>query len=733
MSAGSARAATAIVDDMGKDANLSNLAPATLPEDAPWRGNDEREVARMLKTLLGNIDGMVYRCHDDDLWTMEFVSDGCTRVTGYQPYELLHNNMVSYESLTLPEDRARVRNTIHAALAQRRRFDIGYRIRHRNGSLRWVWERGIGLYAHDGRVLAIEGIIQDVTERELAFQALREAERRYHSLFENALEGIFRTTPDGHYLDANPALARIYGFESPQVLMDGLRDIGAQLYVDPGRREEFMNVIRVRGSIAGFESQIYRRDGSTIWISENARAVFDVHGVVSYYEGTVEDITERKDYQARIEQQANFDELTGLANRSLLKDRLHQDILAATRLNTQLAVLFIDLDHFKYINDSLGHQVGDELLKEMAQRLRSCVREWDTVARLGGDEFVLVYHGQSGPDEVRLVGERVIHVLSQPWRIEQGEFHIGSSVGAAMFPGDGTDAETLLKNADAAMYRSKESGRNMLQFFTAEMNVRMMERLAMERRLRGAVEREHLLLHYQPRVDMASGRIVGAEALVRWQAPGEELIPPIRFIPLAEETGLIVEIGRFVLRSACAQARAWMDAGHAPLMISVNVSPRQFRQDTFVESVANALRESGLPPHLLELEITESMVVHDAPRLIRMLEDLRLLGVQIAVDDFGTGYSSLSYLKRFPVQRLKIDRSFVADVTRNADDAAIVRTIIALGHNLGLRVVAEGVEVQAQLDFLRANGCDEMQGFLFSEPVTAEAFEAQLVSRPAQR
>ena len=697
-----------------------------LAADAPWAGNDEREVARMLKTLLGNIDGMVYRCHDDEPWTMEFVSEGCARVTGYQPFELLFNNLVSYESLTLPEDRARVREVIGTALGQRLRFDVGYRIRHRNGSVRWVWERGIGLYDAQGNVLAIEGIIQDVTERELAFQGLREAERRYHSLFENAIEGIFRTSPEGQYLDANPALARIYGFESPQALIHELRDIRAQLYVDSDRRAEFMKVIRVRGSVAGFESQIFRRDGSCIWISENARAVVDAAGVVAYYEGTVEDITERKDYQARIEQQANYDELTGLANRSLLNDRLRQDILAATTLGTQLAVLFVDLDHFKYINDSLGHQIGDELLKVMAERLRSCVREWDTVARLGGDEFVLIYHGQSGPDEVRHVGERVLKVLAEPWLIEHGEFHVSSSVGVAVFPTDGTDTETLLKNADAAMYRAKESGRNTLQFFTAELNARMMERLAMERRLRRAVEREHLLLHYQPRIDMASGRVVGAEALVRWQAPGETLIPPARFIPLAEETGLIVEIGRFVLRTACAQGRAWLERGYEPLVISVNVSPRQFRQENFVATVAAALRESRLPPELLELEITESMVMHDAPRLIRMLEELRQLGVQISVDDFGTGYSSLSYLKRFPVHRLKIDRSFVADVTRNPDDAAIVRTIIALGHNLGLCVVAEGVESDAQLEFLRANGCDEMQGFYFGLPLPVDRFEETL-------
>ena len=721
---------------MAPSAQLSphKIAPAEAPPRdgasavAPWQNGHEGDIARMLKTLLGNIDGMVYRCLNDPAWTMEFISEGCARVTGYEPGDLLFNHRLSYESLTHRDDRARVRSGIQAALAQRQRFDIEYRIQHADGSTRWVWERGVGLYSPQGEVLAIEGIVQDITERERTFQALRDAERRYHSLFENAIEGIFRTTPDGQYLDANPALARIYGYDSPEELMRSLRDIKRQLYVDPARRAEFMNVIRVRGSVIGFESQIYRRDGSTIWISENSRAVFDAQGQITHYDGTVEDITDRKHYQARIEQQANYDDLTNLANRSLLKDRLRQGILTAESFGTQLAVIFVDLDHFKYINDSLGHQIGDQLLKVMAERLLSCVREWDTVARLGGDEFVLIFNGHTTAEEVRIVAERVLRIIAEPWTTELGEFHVTSSVGVALFPEDGKDAETLLKNADAAMYRAKESGRNTLQFFTAELNARLTERLEMEQRLRRAVEHEHLLLHYQPRLDLVSGRILGVEALVRWQAPGEPLIPPGRFIPLAEETGLIVDIGRFVLNRACAQAVAWQSQGHPPLIVSVNVSPRQFRQDNFVDTVSAALRESGLAPQYLEIEITETMVMHDAPRMIRMLEELRQLGVQISVDDFGTGYSSLSYLRRFPVHRLKIDKSFVADVTDNAEDAAIVRTIITLGHNLGLKVVAEGVETAAQLEFLRSNGCDEMQGFYFSRPLPPAELAALLIT-----
>ena len=691
-----------------------------------WRDDATRDAARMFRTLLGNIDGMVYRCLSDADWTMEFVSDGATRVTGYDPSDLLFNQRISYESITWPEDRPRVRRAIDAALSARSRFDVEYRIRHADGTLRWVWERGAGLYDAAGRTLAIEGIVQDVTMRQTTLHALRAAERRYHSLFENAIEGIFRSTPDGHYLDANPALARIYGYDSPADLMEGLRDIRNQLYVDPQQREKFMMEVRIRSAVIGFESQVYRRDGSIIWISENARAVFDENGLVSHYEGTVEDVTERRTYQSRIEQQANYDALTGLANRTLLHERLRHSLHTADADGNPLAVIFVDLDHFKYINDSLGHPAGDSLLQIMSTRLRNCVREGDTVARLGGDEFVLLCHCPGGADEVPAMAERVLRVIAEPWSHELGEFHVTSSLGVALYPQDGSDPETLLKNADAAMYRAKDSGRNTLQFFTAELNDRLTERLDLERRLRKAMERDHLCVHYQPRVDLASGEIVGAEALLRWHVPDEVPVPPSRFIPIAEETGLIVELGRYVLRTACRQNRSWQDEGRQRLVVSVNVSPRQFVHDNFVDMVSEVLRETGLEAQCLELEITESMVMEDAPRFIRILGELRQLGVQTSIDDFGTGYSSLSYLRRFPVHRLKVDRSFVTDVTTNPEDAAIVRTIIALGHNLGLKVIAEGVETPAQLEFLRRIDCDEVQGFIFSPPVPAASLGQML-------
>ena len=702
---------------------VSPSSASTRADEPELPADAAREKARVLQTLLGNLEGMVYRCRDDADWTMEFVREGCGTVTGYDPADLLLNGRISYEELTHPDDRAGVRAAIAEALVARRRFDIEYRIRRADGALRWVWERGVGIYDASGATVAIEGIVQDVTERVEAEAALRDAERRYRSLFDNAIEGIFRTTPDGRYLDANPALARIYGYASPAELIESLHDIGRQLYVEPARRDEFMSLVKARGEVSGFESQIYRKNGDVIWISENARAVCDDEGVVRHYEGTVEDVTERRLYQARSERQANYDTLTGLANRSLLHDRLQQGILTAASYGTRLAVVFVDLDRFKLINDCLGHDAGDELLCVMAARFKSCVREFDTVARLGGDEFVLLINGQGGPDSMTGRMERILEIVSQPWRSAHGEFEITCSMGIALYPDAGADAAALLKHADSAMYRAKEHGRDNFQFFTSDLNALTNERLELESNLRRALERGQFQLHYQPRVELASGRIVGCEALLRWQLPGRGAVDPSRFIPVAEETGLIGPIGAWALQTACAQAKAWQRAGLPPLSVSVNVSARQFRGADLAELIGAVLGATGLEPHHLEIELTESMIMHDAERMIEALHAIKRLGVQIAVDDFGTGYSSLSHLKRFPVSRLKVDRSFVRDIAGDGDAATIARAIIALGHNLGHKVVAEGVETESQLEFLRANDCDEVQGFLFAKPLPAKEFE----------
>ena len=431
---------------------------------------------------------------------------------------------------------------------------------------------------------------------------------------------------------------------------------------------------------------------------------------------------ERKRYQEQLEHQANYDALTGLPNRNLLFDRLKQAV-HSQRQARAIAVVFIDLDHFKFINDSLGHNAGDVLLQKMAERLRQAVRDGDTVARMGGDEFILVLDDQHNEDVVFRAMQRIVTKVNEPMTIDGRELFVTCSAGISLHPQDGTDVETLLKNADAAMYRAKENGRNNFQFYMAEMNTLVNERLSLETSLRRALERNELILHYQPKLDLKTNRIVGVEALVRWQHPESGLLYPDRFIPLAEETGLIVQIGEWVLRTACAQNRAWQDAGLPPVVMSVNLSPRQFRQDALFKTVARILSETGLRPEHLEMEITEGMVMHNAEASIAILKGLQEIGVHLSVDDFGTGYSSLAYLKNLPIEILKIDRSFVHDINgaNTKGDGLLARAIISLGHSLKLKVIAEGVEEQSQLEFLKAHNCDEAQGFLFSKAVAPEA------------
>jgi diguanylate cyclase (GGDEF)-like protein len=427
---------------------------------------------------------------------------------------------------------------------------------------------------------------------------------------------------------------------------------------------------------------------------------------------------ERKRYQEELERQANYDALTGLPNRHLFHDRLKQAVF--TQRNTRsIAVVFIDLDHFKVINDSLGHNFGDEVLRHVGERLTAAVRDGDTVARLGGDEFVLILSDQTREDVIFRTMRRLIGKVSEPIVIGDRELNITCSAGISLYPTDGPDVQTLLKNADAAMYRAKSQGRNTFQFYTAEMNELANERLSMEQSLRRAIDRDELLLHYQPRMNLRTGKVEGVEALVRWQHPQRGLIYPDRFIPLAEETGLIVPIGEWVLRTACAQGRTWRKLGHKPV-ISVNLSARQLWGGGLVRLVSDVLAKTGMTEHL-ELELTESMVMHDAENVIATMQALKAIGVKLSVDDFGTGYSSLSYLKRLPLTALKIDGSFVRDTTSGGpDEGLIAKAIISLGHSLHLKVVAEGVETPEHRAFLEAHDCDEIQGYLIAKPLPPE-------------
>lgn len=706
---------------MGSRQNL-NFA-IDFPRDlSPGLCRSLKDRERMLSTLMSNLQGMVYCCLMDDNWTMVFVSDGCIQLTGYQPADLLLNRVVSYEEITYPDDRQAARKRIEEAALSGKHFELEYRIVRADGEIRWVQENGLSQFNETGELVSLEGFIQDITARKLSEQQAREAEARYRSIFENAIEGIYQTTPNGQYQDFNPALARIYGYDTPDELRKGISDIQRQLYVDPKKREEFTNLMQTQGHVRNFEAQVYRKDGDIIWITENAHEVRDSEGNLLYYEGTVEEISERKNYEQQIQYQATHDSLTGLPNRAVLADRLQQCMNFAERNRNFFAVAFVDLDQFKLINDSLGHHVGDELLVVMAKRLAQSVRESDTVVRLGGDEFILLLTNLQRIEDISQSMCRILEAVVTPCILDGLEFLVSCSVGISLYPNDSKDANTLLRYADSAMYKAKQLGRNNFQFYTKELNQMLTERMEIEYGLRRAIENEEFLLYFQPKIELASGNICGAEALIRWQPADGELISPLSFIPIAEETGQIEEIGRWVLQHACRAADQFKKILGRPIPVAVNVSPRQFRQHDLVGTIAKVLQETGIEPCCLELEITESCLVHDTLNFVKTLHRLKALGVTLAVDDFGTGYSSMAYLKDFPVDRVKIDKVFVGALENEPANRAILKAIIALGHGLDLKVVAEGVETAYQKTFLQNIGCDELQGYYFSKPLPMLSF-----------
>ena len=470
----------------------------------------------------------------------------------------------------------------------------------------------------------------------------------------------------------------------------------------------------------GLEFRVIWPDGSVHWQASKGRAFYDETGRATRMAGIAMDITDRKVAEEQIQYLAYYDALTGLPNRTLLQDRLAKALAGARRHKCKLAILFLDLDKFKDINDSLGHSVGDLLLQAVAERLKTWAREQDTVARLGGDEFLLMFtHVEEVPDAA-VAAERLMDAIAAEFVVQGHTLNVRCSVGISIFPEHGADAETLIKNADAAMYSAKDNGRNNFRFFTADMNAQVVERLTLESSLRLALDRKQLFLVYQPQMDIDSGRITGLEALLRWQHPELGLVPPDKFIRIAENSGLILPIGEWVLRTACSQARTWQDEGLPALTVAVNVSAIQVRQEGFCELIQRVLHETKLAPRYLELELTESLLLANADLMLSIVQKLTALGVTLAIDDFGTGYSSFSYLRQFRVSKLKIDRVFVRDVAVNPDDAAITTAIISMAKSLRLKVIAEGVEDEAQLSFLRAHQCDEIQGYYFSRPLAVD-------------
>ena len=568
--------------------------------------------------------------------------------------------------------------------------------------------------------------------QELNLQRLSELHRQLD--LETALnQTIIRSSPfaiytrdrDGLVTAWNPAAEQLFGWRAEEIIGHPL------LSVPAGRQRETAELReRVLGgeSILGLEVQRQKADGSLFDLSTTLAPLRDASGAVNGYLAIAADITARKTAERQVEFLAYRDVLTGLPNRLLLQDRYSQAVAHAERTHSRLALLFLDLDNFKTINDSLGHAVGDALLQDIAARLGVCVRETDTISRQGGDEFLIVLSDLGGTEDIMPVLLKIREQLQAPFLIHGHELSTSASIGVALYPDDGRDFETLHQKADTAMYRAKDAGRNHYRFFDEQMNVEAVEHLRIKNGLRRALAEEEFELHYQPQYDLKSGRIVGAEALLRWLHPEEGLIPPARFIPVAEDSGIIVPLGEWVIREACRQAMAWRAQGLPPLVIAVNLSAVQFRRGEIQPTIERVLQDTGFDPRLLELELTESIMIHDAEAVLLTVRQLKQLGLKLSIDDFGTGYSSLSYLKRFDVDKLKIDQGFVRDLARNPDDAAIVRAIIQMASSLGLRTIAEGVEDADALALLRRFGCDEAQGYHFARPMTAQAF-ADLLAR----
>jgi diguanylate cyclase (GGDEF)-like protein/PAS domain S-box-containing protein len=580
--------------------------------------------------------------------------------------------------------------------------------------------------ATDGTVNGTLGIAIDVTDQMQIEEALRKSELSLAAAQEIAHLGNWERDFSTGVTTWSDECLRILGLVPGQDVLD---PTGFFEFDHPDDAEFVRRT--VAESIAslgayGIDHRIVRRDGVVRWVHEHGEYILDEQGAPAKLIGTLLDITERKQAEERLAHLAHHDPLTDLPNRLMLDDRLAQSIAHAERNGRVAAVLFLDLDRFKDINDTLGHSTGDRLLTHVSGRLLECLRTGDTVARSGGDEFIVVLADVAQLDDVTKVANRIVDSFSRPFGIDGRELYASASIGISVFPYDGHDVDSLIRCADTAMYQAKDSGRNNFQFFTANMHAKAVARLSLEGDLRRAIERGQFVLHYQPVLNLASGRVVGAEALLRWNHPDRGLILPADFVPLAEETGLIVSIGEWVLNSACAQAQSWTERGHDPIRVMVNISARQFQERNLGDVIDRALIAADLPADLLELEITESVVMRDTEDTIRSLKSLKAKGLRLSVDDFGTGYSSLGYLKLFPIDTLKIDRSFVRDISVDAFDEAIAAAIVGLARSLHLRVIAEGVETPTQLAFLRRVGCDEMQGHLFSSAVPADEFEALL-------
>ena len=868
-----------------------------------------QESQRTLKTVMSNFPGIAYRCQNNREWTMEFVSEGCFDLTGYHPADFMENCWVSFSELTHPQDRELVWQQVQTAILTNQPFELLYRLYTASGQQKWVWEKGRAIIDATGQLQALEGLVVDISERKRAEEASREAEFKYRHIFENAIEGIFQTTPDGRYINANPALCRILGYKSPAELLAELTNVEQQLYLDPNSWKEFVRLLQTDSVVLGLESQVYRRDGTTIWISQNGRTVRDRDGNLLYYEGTVEDITEHRqvkrflagqnqvlemiatgtplpevldslvrsiediyagvkcsvmlldknginlrhgaapslpdsynqtvdgveigpqigscgaaayrgepviaadiatdplwaqfrnlalEYELRacwsipilsgsnkvlgtfaiynskpctptksdiqlietatqlariaieralaeeqLQREALYDPLTNLPNRTWFMRQLKRALarlseeIALSREgleNKEFAVLFLDIDGFKVINDSLGHLVGDRLLMKVAQRLEACLSRTSAVARLGGDEFTILLEDITGVSDATACAQRIHKQLAAPFQLNGHELFANASIGIVLGSslGDRGCPEDLLQNADIAMYRAKEGGRGRYAVFNEKMHERAVARLQVETEMRQALSRQEFQLYYQPIISISTGKLTGFEALVRWFHPVRGTISPTEFIPIAEETGLIIPLGRWVLEEACHQMVAWQQQMPVAqsLTISVNLSGIQLMQAGLLEQIDRVLQQTGLQGNNLKLELTESMVMEISASTLSVLEALRNWHIELCLDDFGTGYSSLSRLHDLPIDTLKIDQSFVRRVEDDSSMWKMLGTIVMLADNLGMEAIAEGVETVEQLDHLRSFNCKYAQGYFFSKPLDALNAQKLIAASP---
>ncbi|WP_084617881.1 sensor domain-containing protein [Cellvibrio sp. OA-2007] len=597
------------------------------------------------------------------------------------------------------------------------------------GNMRWFLTTKLPVRNDKDETVALVGIGRDITLRRRAERALRESEARFRSLIELSSDWYWEQDADLQFIEFEDPNNKS-SYQRDEVLGKGLKALpGTELLLESWI--EYDDLVAERSPFRDLELRRVADNGNTYFISLTGLPAFDENGKFRGYRGIGRDITERKRSEEHIHYLATHDSLTSLPNRFMFSQILNLAIESSHRYQRKLAVFFIDLDRFKNINDTLGHEAGDCLLRQMATRLKQCLRASDVVGRLGGDEFVILLPEMENTEQIATVAKKILAASLNPIDINGQECRVTASIGISVYPDDGIGEQALMKNADIAMYRAKEEGKNNYQFYSPHIEARSLERLVLENNLRMALERNEFFLHYQAKRNLQTGEIAGVEALVRWQHPELGIISPAQFIPLAEETGLIVLIGRWVLKTACAQNVAWLQQGLPPLCMAVNLSVRQFFDENLINDVADALTESGMQPQLLEMEITEGMVMQDAERAIRILTAIKALGVRLAIDDFGVGYSSLAQIKRFPIDTLKVDSSFIRDIPQNREDRAITEAIIAMGRTLSLTVIAEGVETQEQEAFLRDHACDQSQGYYFSKPISPEDFVSFMKAQAA--